>query len=95
MRLWLWLWLYLCDSRRVAAVELHPSGSTFLTAAEDNVVNVFSAPRADGKIELRRSLRLASGLLIGAAFGGPGGCDVVASCYEQAALPVWTGAGRD
>ena len=81
--------------RRITSVQLHPSGTTFLTASEDNVVNVFTAPHADGKIDLRRSLRLPSGLMTGAAFGGAGGGDVVACCYEQAALPQWTGAGRD
>lgn len=81
--------------RRITSVEVHPSGYTFLTAGEDNVVNIFTVPRGDGKMELRRSLRVPSGLMTGATFGGPGRCDVVASCYEEAALPQWTGAGRD
>ena len=40
----------LSRSRRISAVELHPSGRLFLSAAEDNVCNVWAAPQPGGKV---------------------------------------------
>lgn len=76
--------------RWVNALEVHPNGVTFATAAEDTLLNVWALHEPAPKVVHVTTIPVADHLLTGLAFcGGPDRSHVAAAAYDVAALQAW------
>jgi len=76
-------------SRCITALEVHPNGSTFVTAAEDTLVHIWEL-RELHKVVHAGTIAATDALLTGVAFsGGVERTMVSASAYDVAAVMSW------